>query len=128
MRDDRTYRNDLERRFLAGALKTRTRGFWLLVAAALMWLFLLARLLLPPGIFLASGGHGGSGCDGPLLFETVRGSYDGRVYDSCVLDAWPPLFAVLALSVPIGLVGAVFYVRGVITANLSHYVRSMTGH
>lgn len=36
MRDERTYRNDLERRFLDQALKTRTRGFWLLVVAALL--------------------------------------------------------------------------------------------
>ncbi|MEU6659889.1 hypothetical protein [Streptomyces sp. NPDC046821] len=125
MRDDRTYRNDLERRFLAEALKMRTRGGWLLVAAALMWLFLLARLLLPSSVFLAAGG---GSCHGPLLLETVRESYDGRVYDSCVLDAWPTLFAVLALSVPVGLAGAVLYVRGVISANLSHYIRSMTGH
>jgi hypothetical protein len=37
------------------------------------------------------------------------------------------IFAVLALSLPIGLAGAILYVRGVLSANLSHYVRSMTG-
>ncbi|MFF1395955.1 hypothetical protein ACFVZD_19320 [Streptomyces sp. NPDC058287] len=86
MRDERKYRNDLERRFLDQALKTRTRGFWLLVVAALPWLYVLARLLLPPGFLLASGGEHDAGCDGPLL---------------CV--------------------------RGALSANLSHYVRSMTG-
>ncbi|MFF2474831.1 hypothetical protein [Streptomyces sp. NPDC058066] len=37
MRDERKYRDDLERRFLDNALRTRTRGFRLLVVAALIY-------------------------------------------------------------------------------------------
>lgn len=127
MRDERTYRNDLERRFLDQALKTRTRGFWLLVVAALLWLYVLARLLLPPGVLLASGGEHGAGCDDPLLFEEIRSGYDDSIADVCVLEPWPMIFAVLALSLPIGMADMILYVRGVLSANLSHYVRSMTG-
>ncbi|MGX1675751.1 hypothetical protein [Streptomyces sp. NPDC055400] len=127
MRDERTYRNDLERRFRDHALKTRTRGFWLLVLAALPWLYVLARLLLPSGVLLASGGEHGAGCDDPLLFEEIRRSYDVSISDTCVLEPWPMIFAVLALSLPIGPAGAILYVRGVLGADLSHYIRSMTG-
>ncbi|MFD7182090.1 hypothetical protein ACFV90_19080 [Streptomyces sp. NPDC059904] len=89
MRDERKYRDDLERRFLDDALRTRTRGFRLLVVAALMWLYILARLLLPPGILLGSGGEHGAGCDGPLLFEEIRSGYDDGIADVCVLEPWP---------------------------------------
>jgi hypothetical protein len=36
-------------------------------------------------------------------------------------------FAVLALSRPIGTANAILYVRGVLSADLSHCIRSMTG-
>ncbi|MFC9461031.1 hypothetical protein [Streptomyces sp. NPDC056983] len=127
MRDERKYRDDLERRFLDDALRTRTRGFRLLVVAALMWLYLLARLLLPPGVLLGSGGEHGAGCDGPLLFEEIRSGYDDGIANVCVLEPWPMIFAVLALSLPVGLAGAILYVRGVLSANLGHYIRTMTG-
>ncbi|MFD3478084.1 hypothetical protein [Streptomyces sp. NPDC058695] len=127
MRDERTYRNDLERRFRDNALKMRTRGFWLLVLAALPGLYVLARLLLPPGFLLASGDEHGAGCDDGLLFEEIRRSYEDGISNTCVLEPWPMIFAVLALSFPIGMAGAILCVHGVLGANLSHYVRSMTG-
>ncbi|MGY0019065.1 hypothetical protein ACVHNB_08780 [Streptomyces sp. YJ-C3] len=120
MRDETKYRNDLERHFLAETQRMRGRGLALLWTGGLLWLYVALRLVLPWSVLGAD-----PDCGAPL-FERLDFDYEGAVVNACSVSPWPTLLAVLAVSVPVLVTGAALYVRGVVSANLSHYVRSMT--
>ncbi|MEU6847087.1 hypothetical protein ABZ930_34985 [Streptomyces sp. NPDC046716] len=119
-RDETKYRDELERRFLAETQHHRSRGLALLGVAGLLWAYVALRLLLPWAVL-----GNDPDCDAPL-FEDVFIDGDGRFRNPCAVEAWPTLLGVSALSLPFAVAGAAFYVRGLVTANLAHYVRSMT--
>ncbi|GAA2322359.1 hypothetical protein OKJ48_42815 [Streptomyces kunmingensis] len=120
MRDEAKYRDDLERRFLAESQRLRGRGLLLLWIGGLLWLYVALRLLLPWSVLGAD-----PDCGAPL-FERIELGYEDGVSNPCSVVPWPTLLAVLAVSVPVLVTGAALYVRGMVSANLSHYVRTMT--
>ncbi|MET9497768.1 hypothetical protein [Streptomyces sp. NPDC006552] len=119
MRDETKYRDDLERRFLAETRRMRGRGLFLLSAGGLLWLYVVLRLVLPWSVLGAD-----PDCGAPL-FERLELGYEDSVRNPCAVIPWPTLLAVLAASVPLLVTGAALYVRGLVSANLSHYVRTM---
>ncbi|MEV3858345.1 hypothetical protein AB0J38_29020 [Streptomyces sp. NPDC050095] len=119
MGDDAKYRNDLERRMLAEAQRHRARGLGLLWAGGLLWLYVALRMVLPWSVLGAD-----PDCGAPL-FERFHVYSDGSASDACTVSPWPTLLTVLLVSVPFLVTGAALYVRGIVTANLSHYARSM---
>ncbi|MYW65395.1 hypothetical protein GTY65_15200 [Streptomyces sp. SID8379] len=119
-RDETKYRAELERRFLEETQRHRGRGLALLWVAGLLWAYVALRLLLPWKIL-----GNDPDCDAPL-FEEIYVDGAGEFRNPCAVDPWPTLLGVLALSLPLSVVGAALYVRGLVTANLTHYVRSMT--
>ncbi|NEB80723.1 hypothetical protein G3I40_36765 [Streptomyces sp. SID14478] len=121
MRDEAKYREDLERHFLAETYRYRKRGLGLLGAGGLLWLYVALRLVLPWSVLGAD-----PDCGAPLFERLEDGGFDSGVRHACAASPWPTLLAVLLVSVPLLVTGAALYVRGVVSANLSHYVRSMT--
>ncbi|MFJ8824395.1 hypothetical protein ACIREE_21730 [Streptomyces sp. NPDC102467] len=120
MRDEKKYRDDLERRFLTETQRMRGRGLLLLWIGGLLWLYVALRLVLPWPVLGAD-----PDCGAPL-FERIELGYEDHIRNPCSVSPWPTLLAVLAVSVPVLVTGTALYVRGVVSANLSHYVRSMT--
>ncbi|MBO1336002.1 hypothetical protein [Streptomyces sp. VRA16 Mangrove soil] len=120
MRDETQYRDDLERRFLDETARQRGRGLVCLWIAGLLWAYVALRLVVSWKILGAD-----PDCDAPL-FSQVDPDYAYESATACAVNPWPTLLGVLALSVPFSAVGAALYVRGMVGANLIHYVRSMT--
>lgn len=115
MGDAETGKTELHRMLLDRAGTWKGRGALLLILAALMWGYVAWQLVMPePGGF----------CDG-LLFDEQTSS--DRAVARCAAERpWPRLLAVLGLSVPVSIAGAVLYTKGSVSMLMSHHAMALT--
>ncbi|MCP3819202.1 hypothetical protein NLX86_14125 [Streptomyces sp. A3M-1-3] len=106
--------------FRRRAKRAQAWGFGLLSAAALLWLWVGILLLTPYEV----GGERYSSRDCESRFFTEYGTAnEGAVNGtSCAAERdWPELLGVLALSVPVSVVGAVLYTGGSVSNRMSEH-------
>ncbi len=98
-------RRRLQSEFSGLARRWRSIGLWLLSLAAVCWGWVLVRLLTADTKALIATGYGAA--------ETVEWA------------VWSELMLMLAVSVPLGVVGAALYARGATSLQLSHHAVTM---
>ncbi|MEU0082989.1 hypothetical protein [Streptomyces sp. NPDC006274] len=104
--------------FRARARRTQTWGFALLSAAAMLWVWFGALLLLPYTVERPYSDE--RECESRLL--TDRGTANEGGDDTCASERdWPELLAVLGLSVPVAVVGTALWTSGSVSHRLSEH-------
>ncbi|MFD4139922.1 MULTISPECIES: hypothetical protein [unclassified Streptomyces] len=106
--------------FRARAKKTMGWGFALLSAAALLWVWCAVLLAMPYTV------GDDRECEARLFTEwgTANEGGDGS---SCAEERdWPEALAVLGLSVPVSVVGAVLYTSGSVSNRMSEHAAEIT--
>ncbi|WP_030692987.1 hypothetical protein [Streptomyces globisporus] len=103
--------------FRARARRTRAWGLGLLAVAVLLWIWLAVLLFTP-----YETAEYGRECTSRFTSENLHNS-DSR----CVNERdWPELLAVLAASVPVGVIGSVLYTSGSVSHRMSEHLAEVT--
>ncbi|CUW29021.1 MULTISPECIES: hypothetical protein [Streptomyces] len=108
------------------ASRIRAWGIGLLAVAGLLWIWCAVLLLTPYEVDREPGDHYPVSCESRLFTDrgtANEGRYDG---DYCADERdWPESLAVLALSVPVSVAGAVLFTTGTVHRTLSAHAEAM---
>ncbi|AKN69070.1 hypothetical protein QR97_03915 [Streptomyces sp. PBH53] len=108
------------------ASRIRAWGIGLLAVAGLLWIWCAVLLLTPYEVDREPGDHYPVSCESRLFTDRGTandGRYDG---DYCADERdWPESLAVLALSVPVSVAGAVLFTTGTVHRTLSAHAEAM---
>ncbi|MBT2443715.1 hypothetical protein J7E93_27185 [Streptomyces sp. ISL-36] len=103
--------------FRARARRTQGWGLGLLAVAGLMWIWFAVLLLTP-----YEAGESSRECVSRFTSESLHNSDS-----SCVEERdWPELLAVLGVSVPFSVIGAVLYTSGSVSHRMAEHLAEVT--
>ncbi|MFJ8649366.1 hypothetical protein ACIRNI_24995 [Streptomyces sp. NPDC093546] len=115
---------DLDFRDQAGRL--RAWGIGLLVVAALQWAWCALLLLTPYEVDRVPDDHYPAECESRLLTDRGTANDGLRREDWCANERdWPEALAVLGLSVPVSVAGAVLFTSGSLSLRMSAHAEAM---
>jgi hypothetical protein len=108
------------------ASRIRAWGIGLLSLAALLWTWCAVLLLTPYEVDRKPGDQYPEECESRLL--TDRGTSNDGLYkgDYCANERdWPEAMAVLALSIPVSVAGAILFTSGTLSRRMSAHAEAM---
>ncbi|MGW7368890.1 hypothetical protein ACWGI8_37060 [Streptomyces sp. NPDC054841] len=109
----RSFQYDID--FRARARKTQNRGFVLLGVAALLWVWCAVLLVMPYTV------GDNRECEPRLTTERATAN-EGAGGSPCAAERdWPEALAVLGLSVPVSVVGAILWTGGGTSIRMSEH-------
>lgn len=115
---------DLDFRDRAG--RTRAWGVGLLVVAGLLWSWCTLLLLTPYEVDRKPDDRYPVECESRLLTESGTANEGLGHGDHCQNERdWPEAVAVLALSVPVSVAGAVLFTSGSVSRRMSAHAEAM---
>lgn len=115
---------DLDFRDRAG--RTRAWGVGLLVVAGLLWTWCTLLLLTPYEVDREPDDQYSVECESRLLTEQGTANRGLRHSDHCQNERdWPEAVAVLGLSVPVSVAGAVLFTSGSVSRRMSAHAEAM---
>ncbi|WP_225824179.1 hypothetical protein [Streptomyces naphthomycinicus] len=106
--------------------RIRAWGIGLLAVAGLLWTWCAVLLLTPYEAERGPDDQNPAQCESRLL--TDRGTANEGLYegDYCANERdWPEALAVLGLSVPVSLAGAILFTTGTVNRTMSSHVEAM---
>ncbi|CAL9630109.1 hypothetical protein [Streptomyces sp. enrichment culture] len=108
------------------AYQTRSWGIGLLVVAGLLWTWCTLLLLTPYEVDRKPDDRYPQECESRLLTERGTANEGLAKGDYCSNERdWPEAVAVLGLSVPVSLAGAVLFTSGSVSARMSAHAEAM---
>ncbi|MES4887056.1 hypothetical protein [Streptomyces sp. NPDC096012] len=106
--------------------RIRAWGIGLLAVAGLLWTWCGVLLLTPYEVDRGPGDRHPDTCESRLL--TDRGTANDGVYqgDYCADERdWPEALAILGLSVPVSLAGAILFTMGTVNRTMSAHAEAL---
>jgi hypothetical protein len=117
---------DYDLDFRDRSARIRAWGIGLLAVAGLLWTWCGVLLLTPYEVEREPGDQYPDKCESRLL--TDRGTANDGVYrgDYCADERdWPEALAILGLSLPVSLTGAILFTTGTVNRTMSAHAEAM---
>ncbi|MFF2641382.1 hypothetical protein ACFVUB_16205 [Streptomyces niveus] len=112
--------------FRTKARRIRAWGIGLLAGAAILWTWCAVLLLAPYSVDTEPDDRSPKECESRLLTEFGTANDGLGNGDWCQNERdWPEALAVLALSVPVSIVGVGLFTTGSVTARMSSHAEVM---
>ncbi|MYY00592.1 hypothetical protein GT045_38885 [Streptomyces sp. SID486] len=106
--------------------RIRAWGIGLLAVAGLLWTWCAVLLLTPYEADREEGDRYPAQCESRLLTDRGTANEGVRKGDYCANERdWPEVLAVLGLSVPVSLAGAVLFTTGTVNRMMSAHAEAM---